>query len=81
MMAIYKDCGETLEKLREVMKTYADRDRTEVRKYSNGELVMWSGTNIHRQRPCKQLNDNLHVCFEITEVMMDMAVHQIFSTQ
>jgi hypothetical protein len=33
MMAIHEDCPETLEKSREVMKRYADRDHTEAPKY------------------------------------------------
>jgi hypothetical protein len=46
MTAIHDGCCEALEKTRETMKKYVDRDRAESPKYSKGDLVMLSGNNI-----------------------------------
>jgi hypothetical protein len=74
MTAIHDDCRDTLEKTRETMKKYADRDRAEPPKYSKGDLVMLSGKNIRTRRPCKKLDHKLHGPFEITEVISETAM-------
>jgi hypothetical protein len=72
--AIHDDCRDTLEKTCETMKKFADRDRTELPKYSKGDLVMLSGKNIRTRRPCKKLDHKLHGPFEITEVISETAI-------
>jgi hypothetical protein len=74
MTALHDDCCDTLEKMRETMKKYADRDRAEPPKYSKGDLVMRSGKNIRTRRPCKKLDHKLHGPFEITEVISETAM-------
>jgi hypothetical protein len=74
MTAIHDDCRDTLEKTRETMKKYADRDRAEPPKYSKGDLVMLSGKYIPTRRPCKKLDHKLHGLFEITEVILETAM-------
>jgi hypothetical protein len=43
MTAIDDDCRDILENMRETMKKYVDKDRTEQPKYLKGDLVMLSG--------------------------------------
>jgi hypothetical protein len=74
MMAIHDGCRDTLEKMRETMKKYADRDRAEPPKYSKGDLVMLSGNHIQTGRPCKKLDHKLQGTFEITEVISETAM-------
>jgi hypothetical protein len=74
MMAIYDNCGETLEKTHKTMK-YMDRDRADLPKYSKGTLVMVSRNNIRTPQCYKKLDLKLHGPFEITQVLSVTAVY------
>jgi hypothetical protein len=71
MLVIHDDCRDILEKTRETMKKYMDRDRAELPKYSKGDLVMLSGKNIQSRRPCKKLDHKLTGPFAIREVISE----------
>jgi hypothetical protein len=46
MTAIQDVCHDILEKTWEIMKNYVDRHKTELLKYSKGDLVMLGRKNI-----------------------------------
>jgi hypothetical protein len=74
MMANQEDYCETLEISRDRMTRYMERDCTEVPKYLKGELVILGAMNISTRCPCRKLNLELHVLFEIMEVSIRTSV-------
>jgi hypothetical protein len=74
MTAIHDDCGDTLETAREAMNRYVDKDGLQPPEYSEGNLVILSGTNIRTLRPCQKLDYKLHGPFTITDVVSETAM-------